>query len=88
MSGPAGPLSPGWVGAPQGVPKAPGPRAVSPWGARVGGPLASGPPADPGAEPQGPSPVEFGRLEVPVALVVVVVVVFNIIVLFGPLDSV
>lgn len=55
--------------------------------------MASGPPFPPPIEPQEQSPlsggeaVEFGGLEVIVALVVVVVV-FIIIVLFGPLDSV
>lgn len=59
----------------------------------MGFPLASGPPLPPPMEPQEQSPlswgeaVEFGGLEVIVALVVVVVV-FIIIVLFGPLDSV
>lgn len=82
--------------APQGVPKAPV-LPSSPWGcwgADEGFPLASGPPFPPPIEPQEQSPlswgeaVEFGGLEVIVALVVVVVVVFIIIVLFGPLDSV
>lgn len=55
--------------------------------------MGSGPPLPPPIEPQEQSPlswgeaVEFGGLEVIVALVVVVVV-FIIIVLFGPLDSV
>lgn len=59
----------------------------------MGFPLASGTPFPP-TEPQEQSPlswgeaVEFGGVEVIVALVVVVVVVFIIIVLFGPFDSV
>lgn len=59
----------------------------------MGFPLASRPPFPPPMEPQEQSPlswgevIEFGGLEVIVALVVVVVV-FIIIVLFGPLDSV
>lgn len=85
-------LSPEYVVAPQGVPKPPGPPR-SPWVGWVWFPFASGPPFPPPMEPQEQSPVnweeavEFGRVEVNMVLVVEVVV-FIIIVLFGPFSSV